>query len=74
MHRELTKLHSKGSSKNRSNFPLFQSHSYISAIGMFPTGEIPILEMHPINLDRHNNVNVIIIKSSSPSKTWQWTL
>ena len=53
MHTELAELQSKAASKNQSMFTLFQVHVYIFAIGVFPTGEIAILEIHPISLDLH---------------------
>ena len=51
MHTEHAELQSKATIENQSKFALFQGHVYIFAIGVFSTGEIAILETHPISLD-----------------------
>ena len=50
-YQELEELLSVSISKNKSHFTLFQANIYIFMLGAFSSGDIVVLETHPISSD-----------------------
>ena len=82
---ELEELQTKTASENQSKFALFQAHIYIFAIGVFPTGEIAVLETHAIAVlethpwqwlwDYHKITSVtnnVAMGSKETASQWCW--
>ena len=74
MYQELEELLSVSISKNKPHFALFQANIYIFMFGAFSSGDIPVLETHPICSHLGGNGNGIIARSKSSVALWQWVL
>ena len=74
MYQELEELLSVSISTNKSHFALFQANIYIFTFGTFSSGDIVVLETHPISSDLGGNGNGIIVRSKSSVALWQWVL
>ena len=71
MYQELEELLSVSISKNKPHFVLFQANIYIFTFGAFSSGNIAVLETHPIRSDLGGNGNGIIVRSKSSVALWQ---
>ena len=74
MYQELEELLSVSISKNTPHFALFQANIYIFTFGAFYSGDIVVLETHPISSDLRGNGTGIIVRSKSSVALWQWVL
>ena len=74
MYQELEELLSVSISKNKSHFVLFLANIYIFTFGAFSSGDIIVLETHPISSDLGGNGNGMIVGSKSSVALWQWVL
>ena len=74
MYQELEELLSASISKNKSHFTLFQANIYIFTFGAFSSGDVAVLEAHPISSDLGGNGNAIIVRSTCSVTLWQGVL
>ena len=74
MYQELEELLSVSISKNKPHFALFQANIYIFTLGASYSGDIAVLETHPISSDLGGNGNGIIVRSKPSVALWQWVL
>ena len=65
IYQELEELLSVSISKHKSHFALFQANIYIFTFRAFSSGDIVVLETHPISSDLGGNGNGIIVRSKS---------
>ena len=74
MYQELEEILTVSIWKNNTHFAQFQGNNVIFTFGGFSSGDIFLLETHPISSDLWRNGNWIIVWSKSSVALWQWVL
>ena len=72
--KELESLKSTATSNSKSTFAVFHASIYVFAMSAFPSGELLVLETHPINSALYGNGNGIIVNSTSEYDISEWVM
>ena len=72
--RELESLKSTATSNRKSTFSVFHASIYVFAMSTFPSGELLVLETHPINSALYGNGNGIIVNSTGKYDISEWVM
>ena len=72
--RELESLKRTANTNSKSTLAVFHASIYLFAISAFPSGELLVIETHPVNSVLHGNGNGIIINSTSEYDISEWVM